>query len=238
MAQEQATDENKQTSQKPAQPSMLQSIGRGGFVLAGFALVGAALLALASNFTIDKRQQNERELVIAALNAVVPISLYNNDPLADQISVRDPLLNRSEAVTVYRMRKNGRNVAVVLEPTAPDGYSGNIKLLVGITAAGRISGVRVVTHKETPGLGDGIDSRRSNWIKQFDGNSLTQPARDDWAVQKDGGIYDSLTGATITSRAVVEAVDRALIYFDQQRELLFSKTPVTQSSNKQIGTTP
>ena len=118
-------------------------------------------------------------------------------------------------------------VAVVLALIAPDGYGGPIKLLVGINADGSLAGVRVVNHHETPGLGDAIDTRRSNWILGFTGRSLGDPSPAQWAVRKDGGVFDQFTGATITPRAVVKAVKRALVYFEAHRDTLFAdgKTP-------------
>jgi electron transport complex protein RnfG len=113
---------------------------------------------------------------------------------------------------------------VVLEAVAPDGYSGEIRLLVGIHADGRVAGVRVTAHRETPGLGDYIDPARGPWIRQFDGRSLADPLPDGWRVKKDGGRFDYLAGATITPRAVVKAVRRSLEYFAAHRDELLAPT--------------
>jgi electron transport complex protein RnfG len=109
---------------------------------------------------------------------------------------------------------------VVLEAAAADGYSGEIKLLVGILADGRLGGVRVIAHKETPGLGDYIDIARSEWIRQFDGKALDDPPADGWKVRKDGGRFDYMAGATITPRAIVRAVRRVLEYHADHRAAL------------------
>ena len=113
-------------------------------------------------------------------------------------------------------------IALVMATTAPDGYSGSIRLLVGINIDGSLSGVRVVAHRETPGLGDAIDEDRSDWIRIFDGKSLQDPPEERWAVRKDGGAFDQLTGATVTPRAVVKAVRQALLYYREHQQALFS----------------
>ena len=133
-----------------------------------------------------------------------------------------PLLGTSEPVAVYRARKAGQPVALVISPIAPDGYNGSIKLLVGINSDGTLSGVRVVGHRETPGLGDAIDESRSGWIHIFDNKSLGNPLPERWKVKKDGGDFDQLTGATITPRAVVKAVRQALLYYRDNQEALFA----------------
>src|SRR5690606_17602561 len=112
--------------------------------------------------------------------------------------------------------------AVILVPTAPDGYNAPIRLLVGLSPEGVLTGVRVVSHRETPGLGDAIDLRKSRWILQFDGKRLDDPPAELWAVEKEGGVFDGLTGATVTSRAVIRAVHNALVYFERHREELFA----------------
>jgi electron transport complex protein RnfG len=136
-------------------------------------------------------------------------------------------------VTLYRAYRNGRPVAVLGTPVAPDGYSGSIRLLIGLYADGTLAGVRVLAHRETPGLGDFIEASRSDWILGFAGKSLHDPTASGWAVRKDGGVFDQFTGATITPRAVVKAVHRFLIYYEQQRERLF-----TPSASGQPGASP
>jgi electron transport complex protein RnfG len=117
-------------------------------------------------------------------------------------------------------------VGVILPATARDGYSGDIELLVGVTADGKIAGARVVSHKETPGLGDGIDTRKSPWILSFDGRSLQAPLQPQWTVKKDGGAFDQFTGATVTPRAVVAAIRRTLEYQALHRDRLFEINPM------------
>jgi Na+-translocating ferredoxin:NAD+ oxidoreductase subunit G len=141
----------------------------------------------------------------------------------DVVLVRDPeLLGTPGQVSVYRARQRGRPVAVVISPVAPVGYSGPIRLLVGILADGTLSGVRVVSHRETPGLGDKVELERDDWILGFDGRSLGDPPVSRWAVRRDGGVFDQFTGATVTPRAVVRAVRDALVYFEAHRDELFA----------------
>ncbi|HEX6928013.1 MAG TPA: RnfABCDGE type electron transport complex subunit G, partial [Gammaproteobacteria bacterium] len=140
------------------------------------------------------------------------------------ITVTNPeLLGTPVPVTVYRAYKDGEPVAALFTSVAPDGYSGPIYLLVGIHADGRIAGVRVLGHKETPGLGDPIEIERSDWITGFDGRSLGDPPPQQWDVERYGGVFDQFTGATITPRAVVRAVRNTLLYFERHREEIFQE---------------
>ena len=196
---------------------------RSGIALALFALVGTALLAVINEATEERIIEQERLFTLRTLAEMVPGELYNNDMVTDTIEVVAPdYLGNDKAKTIYRARRDGRPVAAVISTTAPDGYNGDIHLLVAINADGELMGVRVVGHKETPGLGDGIDIQRNNWITAFDGRSLRNPGKQGWAVKKDGGVFDQLTGATITPRAVVKAVYKSLQYFQAQQTLIFS----------------
>ena len=142
--------------------------------------------------------------------------------LDDRLAITPDDREKTGSETVYRARLQGQPVALVMTATAPDGYSGSIRLLVGIRADDTLSGVRVVAHRETPGLGDAIDEQRSDWIFGFDGKSLSDPEPARWAVKKDGGDFDQLTGATITPRAIVKAVKRSLRYYHANREALYA----------------
>lgn len=187
-----------------------------------FSVVGAALLSGAFTLTRPTIERSEQAVKLALVSQTLPAGSFDNDlirdarelPASAQLGLKRPGL-------VYIARKQGVANAVVLEAVAPDGYSGEIRLLVGIHADGRVAGVRVTAHKETPGLGDYIDIARSPWIKQFTDKSLTAPADAAWKVRKDGGSFDYLAGATITPRAVIKAVNKALHYFaEHQAELL------------------
>ena len=192
-----------------------------------FALLGAILLGVTYTLTYKRIQQNEAEAVQRNLRAVLVAERYNNDPYEDRTRVpASDLLGSDEPVTVYRARYDGKPAAAVFRTVAPNGYSGAIKLLVGVYADGSVSGVRVVAHKETPGLGDGIDERKSDWIFSFASHSLSSLGYSEsnnggWAVKKDGGSFDQFTGATITPRAVVQAVKNTLLYYQQHQQDVF-----------------
>lgn len=199
--------------------SMLRAAG----ILAGFAVVGALLVAITWESTAERIAENERAFLMRTLADVLPEGAYDNALHEDFITVTDPeLLGTSAPVNVYRARLRDRPVAVVMAPVAPGGYSGPIRLLAGILADGTLSGVRVVSHRETPGLGDKVEVERDDWILGFEGRSLGRPPRERWAVRRDDGVFDQFTGATITPRAVVSAVRDALIYFEANRDALFA----------------
>jgi len=194
-------------------------------ILLLFALLGTAMVAYTYDQTREQIAANERATLLRKLHRLIAPETHNNVLLEDTVSVQDEALLGSEnPVMVYRARKDGEPVALVIAAIAPDGYSGPIKLLIGINVDGSLSGVRVVAHRETPGLGDAIDETRSDWIRSFDGKSLQAPDVERWAVRKDGGEFDQLTGATITPRAVVKAVRNALLYYQDHQEALFAPT--------------
>ena len=149
------------------------------------------------------------------LNTILSPSEYDNSLLDDQIVLpQDTLLGTVEPSNAYLAYKNGSPVAVVLSPVAPNGYSGPIHMLVGIYHDGSVAGVRVVKHRETPGLGDAVESQRSDWILGFEDKSLDNPTSKNWKVKRDGGVFDQFTGATITPRIIVKAVHKALIHVE------------------------
>ena len=204
--------------------TIFRSIAISALVLAGFALAGTALVAVTNDQTRERIAANEKAQLVKALAEVVDPARYNNSPDADTLVVRDrTLLGTEDDVVVYRARQDGEPVAVVLTAVAPNGYSGAINLLVGVNADGSLAGVRVTSHRETPGLGDGIEIQRSPWVKGFDGRSLENISESGWRVKKDGGEFDQFTGATITPRAVVAAVHRALQFYRSNRETLFNE---------------
>jgi electron transport complex protein RnfG len=184
-----------------------------------FAVVGAMLLSGTYDLTRAAIEKSENEAKAKLIAQTLPAGGYDNDLVRDALPLpADPLLGARRAGQYYPARLAGQPVAVVLEASAPDGYSGEIKLLVGILADGRVSGVRVVSHRETPGLGDYIEIAKNRWIRQFDGKSLSKPPAGAWKVRKDGGQFDYVAGATITPRAVVKAVRKALEYYAAHRQ--------------------
>lgn len=186
-----------------------------GSILALIAVVGAGLLAGTKQVTEPVITANLRADRLKQLNELIPHDRFDNDLLRDTREITDPAhLGTNEPVTVYRARKGGKPVAVAFRTVAPDGYNGKIDLLVAIWRDGELAGVRAINHAETPGLGDQIETSKNDWITQFAGHSLGEPPSDDWKVRKDGGAFDEITGATITSRAVVKAVRRALKFYE------------------------
>ena len=200
-------------------------------ILLLFAITGTAMVAFTWDNTHDRIAANERATLLRKLNQLIPAERYDNALLEDRIDViNSKFLGTRDPVAVYRARKTGKPVALVMSPVAPDGYNGSIKLLVGINHDGSLAGVRVVTHRETPGLGDAIDEQRSDWVFGFDGKSLGNPAVDKWGVRKDHGDFDQLTGATITPRAIVKAVKQALLYYRAHHDTLFASGINTDES--------
>jgi Na+-translocating ferredoxin:NAD+ oxidoreductase subunit G len=193
--------------------------------LIAFALVFTALLAYVFNITKAPIEKSEAEARMALFRQIVPENMHDNDILKDQVSIApNDLLGNKQATIANRARINNASAAVILEAIAHDGYSGDIKLLIAIKYDGTISGVRILSHKETPGLGDYIDIAKGNWIKLFDGESLTKTSDKNWNVKKDNGTFDYMAGATITPRAVVKAVHKALQYFEANKQTLFAES--------------
>ncbi|MGB5473474.1 MAG: electron transport complex subunit RsxG [Gammaproteobacteria bacterium] len=199
----------------------VRQIGITAAILLLFAVIGTAMVAATYEGTRERIAANERETLLRKLSQLIPPDAYDNSLLDDSIELPAGEL-ADRPLRVYRARRLGQPVAVVMNAIAPDGYSGSIYLLVGIRHDGSVAGVRVVTHRETPGLGDGIDEERSDWIHGFDGRSLDDPPPGQWAVRKDGGVFDQFTGATISPRAVVKAVHAALLYYRAHRDALFA----------------
>lgn len=186
-------------------------------LLAGFALLGSALLGIGDLATRDAIELRRQEDLQASLSQVIPADWHDNDLLQSVVTVpADSALGIGET-RVYRARKQGVATAVAFRLTAPDGYSGNIDLIIGIDGNGEVSGVRVLAHAETPGLGDKIEVGRSDWILSFNGRSIDNLTVEQWAVRKDGGVFDQFSGATITPRAIVRTVYRGLLFFDKHK---------------------
>lgn len=195
---------------------------RSGVLLAAIALLGTSLLAAVNELTHDRIIEQQRQRTLSQLRQILPGNAFNNDLLEDRIEIRDPAFSQqTDAVTVYRARMDNQPVAALMTITAPDGYNGDIRLLAGIGYDGTVLGVRVISHRETPGLGDPIELERSDWILSFAGKSLGNPDSRGWAVKRDGGQFDQFTGATISPRAVVKAVHNTLMYFQSNRHILF-----------------
>ena len=205
-----------------ALPEISRSMLKNSLVLGLFAIATVGVVATLQHATGERIATAEREAQVRALSEILPPGSYDNHLLDNSIELHDPLLGSKSPQAAYIALKDGKPSAIILRATAPDGYSGAIHLLVGIQADGRLAGVRVLNHRETPGLGDKIDLAKSPWIRSFDGKSLQTPSAEGWAVKKDRGEFDQFAGATITPRAVVKAVHKALQYFDAHKQQLFA----------------
>jgi electron transport complex protein RnfG len=208
-------------------------------ILGSFAVGGVGLVATTHQLTAERIAENERNAMLAKLEAIVPAGRVANDPLADRISVSEPDLLGADQTEVFRVRDDAGPVAVILQPVVPDGYAGPIRLLVSVLKDGTLGGVRVLEHHETPGLGDKIDEKKDDWIiDQFNGKSLEDPAPEQWAVKRDGGEFDQFTGATITPRSIVKAVKNTLLFVEQQGEALYLPADLEREQADPAGVAP
>ena len=193
-------------------------------ILAGFALLASILLGVTNCSTQDTIQQRLDEDLKKSLQEVVPVTLYDNDLLQDTLTIPSADYNiGANETTVYLAKKSGKVTAVCFKFIAPDGYSGAINMIIGIDRDGNILGVRVLSHKETPGLGDKIEVAKSTWILNFVGRSLDNLTPAQWAVKKDGGVFDQFAGATITPRKSVQATYRSLQWFKAHQAQLINQ---------------
>lgn len=192
--------------------------------LAILAAVCTAAVALTYTGTRGRIAANEQAFLEQSLQPVLEGIEYDG-ALSDSTIVIEPPhgLPGNEPATVYRVYADGKPIAALFDVTPRDGYSGPIRLLIGIDANGVVNRARVLAHRETPGLGDQIDSDKSDWIEQFSGTSLQAPASDLWMIRRDGGEFDQITGASITPRAVVKAIKETLMYFEAHRAEIFAE---------------
>ncbi|MFT4927580.1 MAG: electron transport complex protein RnfG [Phenylobacterium sp.] len=202
---------------------MKESIKNNGLALAGYAAVCTLLVAVVHMLTKDTIIEQEQKVLLQTLNAVLPSDAYDNELAKDCILVIDkPALGNDKPHQLYRAYKDGQPAGAIIETTAPDGYTGSIQLMTAFLIDGTVTGVRVLKHQETPGLGDKIDERKSDWIDSFNGYKVKGEDDQRWAVKKDNGIFDQFTGATITPRAVVQSVKNTALYFQQNHSMIFA----------------
>ena len=202
---------------------IIKSMGFNSVVLALFALVTSLILATTNELTYERIEQSEREAAQRALLEIIPLERHDNDMLMDVQPVPEQFwvtLGLKKGGNIHIARDQGQPVAAIIPAVTPDGYSGAISMIIGVNFNGSVAGVRVVDHRETPGLGDKVDLKKSDWILSFNGKSLVNPQASGWTVKKEGGDYDQFTGATITPRAVVKQVLKTLQYFEDDRERL------------------
>lgn len=193
---------------------MFELIRRHALILAIFAAATTALTALVYQLTKERILQQAHAEQLALFSEVLPPELQSTRMLETCVLLDDPRLGKTPQ-PFYLVERDNKRVAAVLEVTAPDGYSGAIRLLVAADFSGKVFGVRTLEHHETPGLGDKIETRISDWITRFSGQQLNGIDDKSWAVKNDGGRFDQFTGATITPRAVVNATKRALIVLQE-----------------------
>ncbi len=204
---------------------IIKSMGFNSIVLALFALVTSLILATTNELTYERIEQSEREAAQRALLEIIPLERHDNDMLMDVQPVPEQYwaaLGLKKGGNIHIARDQGQPVAAIIPAVTPDGYSGAISMIIGINFNGSIAGVRVVEHRETPGLGDKVDLKKSDWILSFNGKSLVNPGADGWKVKKEGGEYDQFTGATITPRAVIKQIFKTLQYFNDDRERMLA----------------
>jgi len=208
---------------KKTQTTISKNMLINAIILGIFAIIGTAIVAFIYDSTKQRVIDNKRAHTLKQLHQLILPEMHDNDLDTDIIVVKHKLLGSDKSLKAYRARKKNKPVAAIIECIAPDGYSGKIKLLVAIDSNGTLAGVRVTEHLETPGLGDAIEAHKSDWIHHFKDKSLNKPKRKDWKVKRDGGKFDQITSATITSRAVVKATYNTLEYFKKNREQLFTQ---------------
>lgn len=205
---------------------------KNGLLLALFALCCTGLVALVNALTHDTIALQQQKQLTETLTQVIPANLHDNVLFEQCILVHSPeLLGSKDALPAYLAYKNQQAVAIAIEAIAPDGYNGEIKLIIGIDNDGQVLGVRTLSHQETPGLGDKIELRKSDWVTHFSGQ-LFKDNTDLWKVKKDGGQFDQFTGATITPRAYVKAISKALSFVEQHRQDLYKSHVKCEGSHE------
>lgn len=220
--------------------NILKVMSRHSLGLGLFAIVTAGVIAVTLLITRDKIDENIQRAAMKTLQEVMPEQYYTNDLQADSLklsldntqltdlSLLGPIAKDAKA---YIARRDNQVSGIILPVVAPNGYTTKIDLVIGIDSTASILGARVIAHKETPGLGDKIDIKKSDWILTFNGKSLTVPAIEAWAVKKDGGEFDQLTGATITPRAIVQAIKNALTFFEKNQHYFLQAPSVNTIAN-------
>ena len=194
-----------------------------GITLAVIAAICTALVAATYQLTEERIAANEKALLEQALQPALSGLFYEGGVSESRLVIPPPHdLPGNDTALIFRVYAKDRPVAALFAVTARDGFAGAIRVLVGVEFDGTVTGVRILQHRETPGLGDKIESARSDWILQFDGRSMGDPAVTGWAIRNDGGDFDQLTGASVTPRAVIQAIRDTLLYFDARRDEIFA----------------
>jgi electron transport complex protein RnfG len=209
-------------------------VTRSAATLTAIAAICTALVATTYELTDERIAANDKAWLEQSLQPVLAGLRFDNSLIDSRVTIRAPHgLPGPEDALVYRAYAGGSPVAALFVVTARNGYSGAIRLLIGIRVDGTITGVHALSHRETPGLGDGIERAKSDWIEQFAGRSLADPVVGEWRIRRDGGAFDQLTGASVTSRAVTNAVRETLQYFASERAVIFSSASDLEEANAQ-----
>jgi len=211
------------SNSKADKSALTVAISKNTKILALFAIACTLAVSLVSELTKDRIKIQEQQQLLRTLHSIIEPSRYDNDIANDCIMVSAPALGSDNVKTAYIARKTGQVVAVAMTSTAPRGYNGNIDFIMAINIDGTVSGVRVLKHQETPGLGDKIEIKKNDWINSFTGKKILSDDDSRWAVSKDNGMFDQFTGATITPRAVVKGVKDTLNYFTKNKAMLLTR---------------
>lgn len=211
--------------------SLTSAIRKNSIGLAIFAAITAGLIALVQVTTKQQISQNVQQARVKALHEILPKSTHDNDLLQDAFWIDSPDLGLIKPQEGFIAKQANTPVAVFFPVRALEGYTGPISLVVGIQTNGKLAGIRVLKHRETPGLGDQIELKKSDWVLSFNGLSLTSPEEQHWKVKKDGGQFDQFTGATITPRAIVKAVHKALKVYEQNKDAILNAKTHNSTEN-------
>jgi len=196
---------------------------RSGVTLAVIAAICTAMVALTYRLTAERIVANEQAWLERSLQPALSGLFYDSGVTESKIIIPPPHeLPGSETAIIYRVYAEDAPVAALFIVSARDGYAGPIRILAGIDTMGVVTGVHVLEHGETPGLGDRVESTKSDWVKQFNGRSLLDPEPTGWAIKGDGGQFDQLTGASVTPRAIIKAIKETLLYFEAHSEQIFA----------------
>ncbi|MDK2594820.1 electron transport complex subunit RsxG [Pseudoalteromonas obscura] len=207
---------------------ILASMKKNGAILTAFALATTGSVALVQQLTAPRIEAQEKKHLMRTLTQVLPADEYNNELYLDCIESNAPELGPNGPHRIYRAKHNGQPVALLVQHITPEGYSGNIDILTALYANAEIAGVRITQHKETPGLGDKVEVKKSDWVHSFSGVQVQSAEDPRFNVKKEGGMFDQFTGATITPRAVVHSVNTATWYAHQNFDSLFAQPNICQ----------
>ncbi|QDF66944.1 electron transport complex subunit RsxG [Shewanella sp. SNU WT4] len=202
---------------------MKKSMAKNAAILGLFALVCTAVVSLVDYVTKDDILLQQQRQLLSILEQIIPTDWHDNDLSQACTLLSSPALGTNEPMPAYIATLNGKPTAIAMETIAPDGYSGAIKIIVAVDVKGQVLGVRTLNHQETPGLGDKIEIKKSNWLNAFIGKMVSGEDDPKWRVKKDGGEFDQFTGATITPRAYVGALRRTIHYFDTNQDAIFNQ---------------